>query len=324
MTSKKPVAVFAFTHPWMQKMVNRVAPPEFEVLFLDIKNEEEAHKVLPRADFLIGFALPGKYVPLLQNCKLVQAQGVGYDSIDTNALNKAGIPLAITPEGTITGVAEHIILFILALYKQLVQVHESLREGKYDGMGWRANSHFFCGKTLGIVGIRRVGQRVSQLVRGFEVNLIYYDVLRLPETLEQEICATYTPFEELLSQSDIISVNTPLTAETKGLFGSGEYARMKSGALFINTSRGETYDMDALCESLISGHLGGAGLDVFNPEPPPPDHPILRLPNVICTPHMATGTIEAHLIKAREHFDNFFRVLQGEEPHNLIVPATQD
>ena len=93
---------------------------------------------------------------------------------------------------------------------------------------------------------------------------------------------------------------------------------MKPGAFFINTGRGGTYDMDALYESLKSGHLGGAGLDVYNPEPPPMDHPILQLPNAICTPHMATGTVEAHIAKAEAQFNNLRRVLHGEEPRNLV------
>jgi phosphoglycerate dehydrogenase-like enzyme len=135
---------------------------------------------------------------------------------------------------------------------------------------------------------------------------------------------SFVTLDELLSQADIVSVHTPLTSETEGLFGAEEFARMKPGALFINTSRGGTYDMDALYDSLQSGHLGGAGLDVFNPEPPPPDHPITQLPNVICTPHMATGTVEAHQMKAQSQFNNFQRVLRGETPHNLITAPTTD
>src|SRR5205814_9459440 len=132
----------------------------------------------------------------------------------------------------------------------------------------------------------------------------------------------YVPFDALLTQADVVTVHVPITPETRGLFGAKEFARMKAGALFINTSRGDTYDMDALYRALSAGELGGAGLDVFNPEPPPADHPIRKLPNVICTPHMATGTVEAHLQKVQAQFDNFRRVLHGELPHNLVrLPA---
>jgi phosphoglycerate dehydrogenase-like enzyme len=299
-------------------MTLEAAPPEFDVRFVDINDEAEVQRLFPQADFLSAHPLTAEHVALLRRCKLVQLQGVGYNGIDVDALAEAGIPLAATPEGTVIGVAEHTILLILALYKQIVQVHGSMRQGTFDNLGWRAGSHFLFQKTLGIVGLGRIGQRVAHLAKGFETNSIYFDVLRPSPAVEKELKATFVPFEELLAQADIVSVHTPHTPETEGLFGSGEFARMKPGALFINTSRGRTYDMDALHECLRSGHLGGAGLDVFNPEPPPPDHPILQLPNVVCTPHMATGTVEAHQMKARSQFDNFQRVLRGEVPHNLI------
>jgi phosphoglycerate dehydrogenase-like enzyme len=318
MASRRPLAVFALSHPWMQEMTLKVAPPEFEVKFVDEKDGETLEKLLPEADFLMIHHLSPARIALLKRCRLVQLQGVGYDDIDVKALTAAGIPLASTPEGTVIGVAEHTILLILALYKQLVQVHQSMRQGKFQNIDWRPKSHFLYQKTVGIVGLGRIGRRVAQLVKGFEVKLIYHDAIRVPEAVEHELGATFVPFETILTEADIISVHTPLTPETKRLFGADEFARMKPEALFINTSRGGTYDMDALYETLCDGHLGGAGLDVFNPEPPPPDHPILQLPNVICTPHIATGTVEAHIEKAKAQFDNFQRVLRGEKPHNMI------
>ena len=319
MASDKPIALFAFSHPWMQEMVLKATPPDFEVRFLERRDEQTLQRELPAADLFVTTRLPAKWVPMLKRCKLVQHQGVGYDGIDVEALTKAGIPFAITPDGTVIGVAEHSVLLILALSKQLVQVHNSMSRGdKFNSMPWRPNCHFFYGKTLGIVGFGRIGRRVGRLIRGFEVELIYYDVTRAPEALERELRATYMPFHELWTMCDVVSVHTPLTPETEGLFGKEEFATMKPGAFFINTGRGGTYDMDALHENLKSGYLGGAGLDVYNPEPPPMDHPIFQLPNVICTPHMATGTVEAHIAKAKAQFDNLRRVLSGEEPHNLV------
>ena len=199
MTSQKLVAVFTLTHPWMQEKVLKAAPPQFEVLFLNIKDEGAARKLLPRADFLMTMKLPSTYLPLLKKCKLVQLHGVGYDGVDTEGLARLGIPIAACPEGTITGVAEHTVLLILALYKQLVRVHESMREGKYDSMAWRPGSHLLFGKTLGIVGLGRAGRRVSHVVRGFDITLIYYDPVRAPATVEEELGATFASFDELLS-----------------------------------------------------------------------------------------------------------------------------
>lgn len=319
MSSRRPVAVFNFSDRWMREMILQEAPDDFAVRFLEGRDEPSVRPLLEEADFLVTIDLPAAWVPWLGRCRLVQHQGVGYDGIDLKALNRAGIPLALTPDGTVVGVAEHALLLILALYKRLTVVHDSLRRGGFDRVGWRKQCHFLQGKTLGLVGFGRIGRRVAHLARAFETVTVYADVLRAPREVEQELGAVYLSFGQLLAEADIVSVHTPLTPQTRGLFGAGQFAAMKPGALFINTSRGETYDMNALCESLRSGHLGGAGLDVFNPQPPPTDHPILQLPNVICTPHMATGTVEAHREKARAQFANFARVLRGEPPENVVV-----
>lgn len=326
MASHRPLALFVYNAswikaPWVRDIAREEAPPEIDVEFCSGADADALQRLLPQADFLVTTQLTAESVALLHRCKLVQHQGVGYDGIDAAALARAGIPLAVTTAGTIIGVAEHTILLILALYKQIVLVHESLRRGEYDQMGWRENSHFFFGKTLGIVGLGRIGRRVAHLARAFDAKLIYYDAVRAGAEVERELGIQFVALDELITQADIITVHVPATPDTRGLFGAAEFARMKRGALFINTSRGETYDMDALCESLSRGHLGGAGLDVFNPEPPPRHHPILQLPNVICTPHMATGTIEAHHEKARAQFENMQRVLRGEPPINPVKDA---
>lgn len=318
MTLPLPLAVFVVAQDWMRDIVRRAAPPDFEVQFLDKDDQPAIETLLPRASFVMTGFLPTTWIPLLQQCKLVQLPGVGYDSVNIQASSQARIPLALTPEGTVIGVAEHTVLLILALYKRLAEVHESMRQGVFDSLGWRPKCHFLHSKTLGIVGLGRIGQRVATLARAFDTRLIYYDVFRPDEAVERRLDIQFVPLGDLLSQADIISVHTPLTPESRGLFGAAEFAQMKRDALFINTSRGGTYDMDALYEALRSGHLGGAGLDVFNPEPPPATHPILQLPNVICTPHMATGTFEAHVMKAEAQFDNFQRVLRGEKPINLV------
>jgi D-3-phosphoglycerate dehydrogenase / 2-oxoglutarate reductase len=315
----RPLAVFAVTHPWLQAVLREQAPTDIQVRFLDTKDEAEVQSVLPLADALMSLRVKAEWVPLLSRCRLVMLPGVGYDGVDVPALARAGIPVALTPEGTTVGVAEHTLLLILALSKQLVQVHESMRRGEFDEIRWRAGSHFLYGRILGIVGFGRIGRRVASLAHAFEARILYSDVERASADVEQRLGVSHVPFDTLLEQADIVSVHTPLTPDTRGLFGAAQFARMKAGALFINTSRGDTYDMDALYASLRDGHLGGAGLDVFNPEPPPPDHPILQLSHVIATPHMATGTVEAHIEKAQAQYENIRRVLRGEPPRNQVA-----
>jgi len=324
MTDRKPIAAFNLKQKWLQERVLEVAPPEFEVRFPEQGTPGKGWiEIMKDADFLMTCGLRAKHIATLERCKLVQHQGVGHDGIDLDALTEAGIPFAVTPEGTVIGVAEHTILLMLALSKHLVQVHQFVRDGNFNSLAWRPTCHFLNGRTVGILGFGRIGRRAAYLAHAFGVNLLYSDVVRAPEDVEKELDAKYVSLEELLSQSDIVSMHTPLTPETEGMLGAEQFALMKKGALFVNTGRGKTYDMDALYESLKSGHIGAAGLDVFNPEPPPSDHPILQLPNVICTPHMATGTVEAHLRKAQAQFANFQRVLRGEAPINVLNKPKQ-
>jgi phosphoglycerate dehydrogenase-like enzyme len=310
-----PVAVFNTQDPWMRQVIREVAPPGFDVRFVD-DPAGDPRDLLAAADFLVTVKLPTAWVPHLRRCRLVQLQGVGFDGVDRAGLDRAEVPFALTPEGTVTGVAEHTVMLILALYKRLTVVHDSVRRGEFDPTGWRSKCHTFRGKTLGVVGFGRIGRRVAHLANAFEATTVYHDVA--PVDGDE---GRYRPFDFLLAEADVVSVHTPLTADTRGRFGRREFARMKRGALFVNTSRGETYDRQALYESLEAGHLGGAGLDVFDPEPPD-DHPIVRLPNVICTPHMAAGTVESHQEKAAAQFANFQRVLRGEPPRNLAPPQT--
>jgi phosphoglycerate dehydrogenase-like enzyme len=317
--SKRAVAVFNFSDRWMRQIVIKAAPPDFDVRFIDDPNDEpRVRELLAKADFLVTISLPASWTRALVRCRLVQLQGVGYDAVDLPALADAGIPLALTPEGTVSGVAEHTILLVLSLYRRLPALQDHFRRGEFDRLGWRPQCRSLRGRTFGIVGLGRIGRRVAHLASAFEAPVIYNDLHRAPADVERDLAAAYCSFDELLSESDIVSVHTPLTPSTRGMFGVREFARMKEGALFINTSRGETYDMDALAAALASGHLGGAGLDVFNPQPPPPEHPIRRLPNVIATPHMAAGTVESHLDKARAQFENFRHILRGEPPRNRL------
>jgi len=323
MSEKEACIVYNFANPWMREVIRESAPDRFDIRFVERLTEGAADQsalaqLLGEADFLVTIELPDAWVKWLTRCRLVMTQGVGYDAVDVAALREAKIPLALTPEGTTEGVAEHTILFILALYKRLAEVDASVSRGEFDKIGWRSKCHLLYGKTLGLVGFGRIGQRVAQLARAFDVRVLYTDVQQASSEVETNLEAEYRDFDGLLGESDIISLHTPLTEGTKGLFGEAQFAAMRPGALFINTSRGGTYDMDALHEVIASGHLGGAGLDVFNPQPPPADHPILQLANVLCSPHMATGTVETHHQKATAQFENFARVLDGQPPQNVI------
>ena len=318
MVNEKPLVVFTTYHPWIQQVAAEVQPPEFEVEFLDLEDETAVARLLPRAHFLVCIVLSEEQASLLQRCRLVMVNGVGFDRIPLETLRSLNIPVALTPAMTTESVAEHVIMLILALYKQLPAVGQSMQAGKWNMFGWRQGSHSLMGKTVGIVGLGRIGKRAAHLFHAFGCQVIYNDILEMPSNLEERYQLRRVEFDQLLQEAEIVTVHVPLTVLTDGMFGAAEYARMTPQSIFINTSRGRTYDLDALYQAVISGHLFGAGIDVYEPEPPPGSHPILQLPNVICTPHIASGTVERQFAVNRAQFANCQRVLAGQRPLNLI------
>ena len=159
-STDRPMALFVHANLWVREQFQKMAPPSFDVQFADPADARALSTLLPNANFLVADDVPAEWVPLLcKNCKLVQLTGVGFDGVAVSALHSAKIPLAATPEGTVVGVAEHTILLILALSKQIVQVHRSVSAGEFDTIAWRANSHFFYGRTLGLVGLGRIGKK---------------------------------------------------------------------------------------------------------------------------------------------------------------------
>lgn len=318
MTEPKPLVVWTTCHSWIQEVVAEVQPVEFDVEFLDLADPVAVQATLPRTDFLVCLSLTTEQARLLTRCKLVMHNGVGYDAIDLDTLASMDIPVAVTPVMTPEGVAEHALLLMLALSRQLPAVQHSMRAGEWNMLGWRQGSHNLSYKTLGIIGLGRIGKRLAQLAQAFGCRILYTDIVGAPAELVEQCGLERVTREQLITESDIVTLHVPLTNETQGMFQAEQFAAMKSGALFINTSRGPTYDLDALTEAVRSGHLLGAGIDVFDPEPPPGDHPIFSLMNVIATPHISSGTVERQYAINRAQFANAQRVLAGNEPNDRI------
>lgn len=276
--------------------------------------------VVGEADFILVATTPltGEVIAAAPRLKLIQHQGVGYDNVDVAAATQAGIPVGLTPEGTSKPVAEHVILLILSLYRNLFIANQTLRQGQWLQWQLRPQSYNLVSKRLGIVGLGRIGREVAQRAKAFECQLVYYDVMRAPTEVEAELEVEYVPFDELLAQSDIITLHLPRTEETRGMIGVAQLVRMKPTALLINTARGGLVDEAALYQALTSGQIAGAGLDVFAVEPPGADNPLLHLDNVVATPHIAAGTADALANKMRAAFANMQRVAQGQEPRNQV------
>ena len=296
-----------------------VQPDEFDVEFLDLNDADAVAATLPRVDALICLSLTTEQCRMLDRCKLVMHNGVGYDAIDIETLAEMGIPVAVTPVMTPEGVAEHALMLILALSKQLPAVQQSMKSGEWNMLGWREGSHNLSYKTLGIIGVGRIGKRIAHLAHAFGCRILYTDIVEAPEELAQAYGLERVERDVLIAQADIITLHVPLTDQTRSMFGAEEFASMKPGAIFINTSRGPTYDLEALVDSVESGHLFGAGVDVFDPEPPPGDHRVFSVMNIITTPHISSGTVERQYAINRAQFANAQRVLAGREPNDRIA-----
>jgi len=307
-------------HPEIEKIVRPLVPRGFEIVFVDAGNAAQITEHLADTDFLICVHLNATQLAGAPLLKMVQLQGVGYDGIDRAALKARGIPLCMTVQGTIGGVAEHTILMILALYKRLLEADQSVRDGRWLQNSLRFRCYLLEGKTLGLIGLGRIGREVVKKARGFDVKVVYYDIVRQPADVEKKLGVTYFPLDDLLRTSDIVSVHVPLTAQTKKTLGAREFGLMKPASVFINTSRGPIMDEGALYQALKEQRILGAGLDVFDPEPPKPDNPLLKLDNVVLSPHMATGTRDSMAQKAAAAFENFQRFLRGEPLVDEVKP----
>jgi D-3-phosphoglycerate dehydrogenase len=295
-------------------------PAGFRLRVVTSKDRGELLRLMPEADFLL-VATARVDDDLLRGAprlRLVQHQGVGYDNIDVEACLRAAIPVALTPEGTTIGVAEHTLLLILALYRRLPVVEAAVRRGEWPVWSMRTRSFELAGKTLGLIGLGRIGREVAKRARAFDTTILYHDPFRAPVEVEAELGVVYAPLDDLLRQADIVSLHAPLTAETRRIIGERELRLMLPHAVLINTARGGLVDEAALIRALDEGWIAGAALDVFAQEPPDPNNPLLRSPNVILTPHIAAGTRDAYRTKMEAVFRNMQRVARGEAPLHQV------
>jgi phosphoglycerate dehydrogenase-like enzyme len=251
--------------------------------------------------------------------RLIQHQGVGYDNIDLAAARERGVPVAICPTGTSVGVAEHVFLLVLAIYKRLLEADASMRRGEWLQWALRPTSFEIAGKTIGLVGLGRIGREVAVRARAFAANVVYFDPVRPDAASERALGVSFLPLDELLAAADVVSLHLPLTPATRHLIDAAAIEQMKPSAVLINTARGPLVDENALVAALRAGRLLGAGLDVFAREPPPPDHPLFALPNVVVTPHVAAGTADALQAKMDACFANMRRVISGDEPVDRVA-----
>ena len=248
----------------------------------------------------------------------ISTYGAGYDSVDVEACTRAGVIVMNQAGANRDSVAEHTIALILSIVHRLVESDRMLRTrrgfSREDLMG-----HEVRGMTLGLVGIGHVGRTVAGIAKVLGMEVIATDPYVEADEVERR-GARKVSFDELLARADIVSLHCPRDASTVNLVGAAQFATMKHGAYFVSTARGGIHDEMALAEALRSGHIAGAGLDVWQPEPPPLDHPLLQLPNVFATFHTAGVTREARRNTATLGAEQIVRLVRGEKPPRLVNP----
>lgn len=285
--------------------------------------EEELIKVLKQYDALLVSGPVKVDRHFLESCrhlKIVSLMSVGYDNVDTDAAKSLGVAVGNTP-GVLSGAtADTAFLLMLAASRKAFHMHKEIIRGNWSFWDPTANLGLeLGGRTLGIVGLGKIGfELAKRCVGAYGMKIIYHNRGTNTEA-EKEFGAVRVSFDELLQQSDVVSVHTALTPETKGLFNKDAFSKMKPSAIFINTARGGVHNEEDLIAALESGVIWGAGLDVTNPEPMSADNPLLNMPNVAILPHIGSATVDTRNAMAGIAAKNVILALQGLPLQHAVV-----
>lgn len=283
-------------------------------------------EAMREADYVLGFIfhLPDEAYLNAHRLKLIQVLSAGYDMVNIEGARKARIPICSNGGANSVAVAEHAIMLMLAVYRKLIAFHQNVATGRWHSGIPRAVDIFEIeGKTVGLIGFGNIGVQVARRLKGFNARVIYYDTVRRDSQEEAALGVEYSPLDGLLRTADIVSLHTALNDSTRGIMGREALSLMKPKAILINTCRGEVVDEDALVAALQEGRLLGAGLDTLRQEPTDPANPILRLPNVVLTPHSAGPTVDSFRKRFQNGYANIQRVAEGCRP-SWVIPEMRD
>ena len=256
--------------------------------------------------------------------KVVSNYAVGFNNIDVDEASKRGIYVTNTPGILTETTADYAFALMLAVSRRIVEGDKNIRDRKWV-QAWGPRMFIgsdIYGKTLGIIGLGRIGVAMTKRAKGFDMKIIYYDPIRRVD-LEKEYGITYVPMNDLLAQADFVSIHVPLTNETLHLIGKKQLNMMKKTAYLVNTSRGSIVDENALYKTLKVKKIAGAGLDVFEKEPLGATNPLLELDNIVMTPHIASASIDTRMAMAMMAVTNLIAVLDGKEPPNAVNPEVK-
>ena len=297
-------------------IAREMAPAGFE-LVLAQPGTSEFEAALGQVEYMVCYPnvpMHDSFYRAAPRLKIVQLLSAGYDAVDLEAARRAKVPVANNGGANAISVAEHALMLMLTVSRKVVWQHSNVAGGRWRGNGPAPRMYELHDKTLGIVGLGTIGKKVARLAGAFGMRVQYYDIVRLTEDQEDALGVRFRLLRELVRTSDVVSLHVPLNASTRHLIGAGVLALMKPSAILVNTSRGPVVDEAALTRTLGEGKIFGAGLDVFDREPTPPDNPLLKLDNVVLTAHFAGPTWDNHVARFRNAFDNVQRMARGEPP----------
>jgi glyoxylate reductase len=284
---------------------DREIPPPYELMVEKIQGKEGLL-------CLLTDRIDAALMDAASRLKVISQCAVGYDNIDVEAATARGIPVGNTPGVLTDATADFAFTLLMAAARRVGEAIDYVREGRWQTWGLTLLlGQDVYGATLGIVGLGRIGRAVAQRASGFAMRVLYYDAERQPEA-EAELGVEYRALDDLLRESDYVSLHVSLTDETRGMLDARAFALMKPTAILINTSRGPVVDPEALYGALKTGQIGYAALDVTDPEPLPVDHRLLELSNLIVAPHIASATVTSRTLMAMRAVQNLLAGLQGE------------
>ncbi|MBS3969407.1 MAG: hydroxyacid dehydrogenase [Clostridia bacterium] len=263
--------------------------------------------------------ITGEIIKSLPKLKVIAKHGIGVDNIDLNTASEIGVMVVNAPEANIHSVAEHALGMILAVTKNFVQLDQETRKGNFHLRNKIIGTEIM-GKTVGLVGMGKIGLLLAQKLGGLGVKLIGYDPYANPDTVRKHEIALVETLDELLANSDIITIHTPLTDTTKGMISEEQFNKMKNNAYLINVSRGSIVDEQALYQALKTGQIRGAALDVFEEEPPAKDNPLFTLDNILVSPHNAALTEDALIAMAVHAAQGVLDYINGKRPKYVVNP----
>ncbi len=302
----------------LESEVFKASGLDVDFVRLQARTPEELLPTVADADGLLvqWFKVTPEIMDKMPKCRVISRYGVGVDMIDVAAATARGIIVANVPDFCIDEVSTHTLAFILSLNRHLWEHHQHVKSGKWGGPPGGAPSRLST-QTVGVVALGNIGREVARKVSAFGVKVLGCDPYIKPEKL-QGLDVELVGLEELLRRSDYVCIHTPLVEETRHLIGAAQLAVMKPTAYLINVARGPVVDQAALYQALVAGTIRGAALDVLEQEPPSPDDPILKLDNVIFTPHAASWTTEAGVQLRRDTAGNVVTFLQGKLPRAIV------